>query len=82
MGILALIWGILAFLLFALALLPCLGWLNWLNIPFAVVGVIVSIVAMARARSGALGPAVGGLILSLCAVVVGFVRLALGGFVL
>lgn len=81
MGVLALVWGIAAFLFFVLALLPCLGWLNWLNIPFAVVGVILSIVAMAKARPGAQGAAIGGLVLSLCAVVVGFLRLALGGFI-
>lgn len=82
MGVLALVWGIVAFLFFVLALLPCLGWLNWLNIPFAVVGVILSIVAMAKARPGEQGPPIGGLILSLCAVVIGFLRLAMGGFIL
>jgi hypothetical protein len=80
----ALLWGILAFVIFAVALIPCLGWVNWINIPFATAGVIVSVMALARAsRAGEpVGGAVGGLVLSLIAVLAGFVRLVLGGFVI
>jgi len=75
----ALAWGVLAFLGFCLGLIPCLGALNWLNIPFAFGGVAVSIVAMARSRHAVPGSAIAGLFLSVCAVVLGFVRLVLGG---
>ena len=50
MQILSLVWGILAILGLGVAFVPCLGSLNWLNIPFAVVGLIISIVA--KSQSG------------------------------
>lgn len=78
---LALVWGILAFLGFLLGLIPCLGWINWVNIPFAIVGVVIGIVALSQAgaRNRPVGPAIGGLILSVTAVVIGMIRLVLGG---
>jgi hypothetical protein len=47
MQTLSLVWGILAILGMLVAFFPCLGSLNWLNIPFAVAGVIVSVIALA-----------------------------------
>lgn len=84
MTILALVWGILAFLAFVLGLIPCLGWLNWLNIPFAIAGVVIAIVAMSQASAERrpVGAAIGGLLLSLTAVVIGMFRLLMGGGVL
>ena len=82
MQLLALIWGILATLGFAVAFLPCLGSLNWLNIPFAVVGLIISIVAAANAPVGNRGIAIAALVLNALAVVFGALRLMAGGFVL
>jgi hypothetical protein len=78
---LALVWGILAFLGFLLGLVPCLGWLNWFNIPFAIVGVVIGIVALSQAgaQRRPVGPAILGLVLSVTAVVIGVARLALGG---
>jgi hypothetical protein len=78
---LALVWGILAFLGFLLGLVPCLGWLNWFNIPFAIVGVVIGIVALSQAgaQHRPVGPAILGLVLSVTAVVIGVARLALGG---
>ncbi len=78
---LALVWGILAFLGFLLGLIPCLGWVNWVNIPFATVGVIIGIVALSQAGAERrpLGPAILGLVLSVTAVVFGVIRLLLGG---
>lgn len=78
---LALIWGILSFLGFLLGLLPCLGWVNWVNIPFAVVGVVIGIVAMSQAgaQHRPVGPAIVGLVLSVTAVVIGLIRLMIGG---
>lgn len=84
MSVLALVWGILAFVGFCVGLLPCVGALNWINIPFAVIGVVISIVGMSKAsQSGEpKGQAIAGLILSLIAVVVGLGRLIMGGGVL
>lgn len=82
MGLIGLIWGILAIVGLAVGFLPCVGWFNWLNIPFAGVGLIISIIAMAQSRPGTQGAATGGLALNLIAIVFGVVRLILGGGVL
>lgn len=82
MQLLALIWGILSIIGFGIAFLPCLGSLNWLNIPFAVVGLIIGIVAASNAPVGQRGSAVAGIVLSSIAIVFGLLRLVAGGFVL
>jgi hypothetical protein len=83
MATLALMWGIGSFLGFCLGLIPCLGWFNWINIPFSIGGVVLGSMALARESTARrpVGPAVAGLLLSLVAVVFGFARLVLGGFV-
>ena len=50
MQVLSLIWGILSIFGMFIGFLPLLGWLNWGNIPFAVAGLIISIIATANAR--------------------------------
>ena len=82
MGILALIWGILAIMALFVGFIPCLGSLNWLNIPFAVVGVVIGVIAAATAQPGRRGSAIGGVVLCLLAIGLGLVRLMLGGGVL
>jgi len=80
LSIVALIWGILAFLGFMIGLLPCVGWLNWINIPFALVGVLLGILALAKTPAGeSKGMSIGGMVLSIVAAVVGLIRLMLGG---
>ena len=79
MEVLSLIWGILAILGLGVAFFPCLGSLNWLNIPFAVIGLIVSAVAMGKARPDKKNLALTGVILCGLAVVLGVLRLFLGG---
>lgn len=80
MHILSLVWGILAILGLGIAFIPCLGSLNWLNIPFAVVGAIISYTAKSQPGGG--GAAMIGLVLNIIAIVLGVIRLALGGGVL
>jgi hypothetical protein len=82
MQMIALIWGILAMIGFGIAFMPCLGSLNWLNIPFAVVGLIISIVAASNAPPGQRGTATAGIALNAIAIAFGAMRLVLGGFVL
>ncbi len=82
MQVLSLAWGILAMLGFMVAFIPCLGSLNWLNIPFAVVGLVISIIAFATGSPGRRSPSVVGIILCLIAVLIGAKRLVLGGGVL
>jgi hypothetical protein len=78
----ALIWGILAVAGLGVAILPCLGALNWLNIPFAIVGLIISVVATSNAPAGRRGAAVAGLVLNAIAIAFGALRLVFGGFIL
>ncbi len=76
----SLIFGILAIIGMIVGFFPCLGALNWINIPFAAVGLIISIVAVSQAKEGEpKGNAIAGLILCGVAVLFGFVRLIIGG---
>jgi hypothetical protein len=80
--LLSLVWGILAILGLGIAFVPCLGALNWLNIPFAIVGLIISIVATTKAPPGRNGAAIAGIVLNALAVMFGVVRLIAGGGIL
>ena len=82
MQILSLVWGILAILGLGIAFVPCLGSLNWLNIPFAIVGLIVSFVAKSQVPGGRSGAAMAGIVLNGIAIILGVIRLVLGGGVL
>jgi hypothetical protein len=82
MQMLSLVWGMLSMVGLGIAFLPCLGSLNWLNIPFAIVGLIISIVASSNAPMGQRGTAVAGLVLNAIAIVLGAIRLVFGGFIL
>ena len=82
MQMISLVWGILSILGLGVAFIPCFGALNWLNIPFAVVGLIVSIVATTKAPPGQNGAAIAGIVLNALAVLLGSVRLMIGGGIL
>jgi hypothetical protein len=64
--------GVVALPVMLLGLIPLLGWLNYLVIPLAVLG----------AALGALSDSNTGRNLNLIVLLVGFVRLWLGGFIL
>ena len=78
MQIVSLVWGILALAGFLLGLIPCFGWFNWLNIPFAVVGLILSLIANNQARPGQNNAAVAGIVMNAIAVAIGLIRLKAG----
>ncbi len=82
MQLIALIWGILAILAAFVAFFPCLGALNWLVVPFAVIGLVVAVVAYAGATAASRGHAKVAIILTGVATVMGIVRLVIGGGVL
>ncbi len=82
MQTLCLVWGILALVGMFVGFLPCLGALNWLNIPFAIVGLILSVVVVATSHAVSKGSAIAGLVCCAVATVFGIVRLALGGGIL
>ncbi len=82
MQILSLVWGILAIIGMLVFFLPCLGAFNWLHIPFSAVGLIISIVALATAKTPNRTGAVVGIVCCSIAIVLGLIRLAVGGGVL
>jgi len=82
MGLIGLLWGIVSLLGMLLAFIPLLGWGNWLTIPFAVCGLIVSGIAYAMTSPERRGRASMGVWLNVIAIVIGLLRLSLGGGVI
>jgi len=77
--VLSLIWGIVAIIGMFVAFFPCLGSLNWLNIPFAMAGLVFSIIALATARPAEKGGPIAGVACCSVAVLFGLIRLIAGG---
>ncbi|MEH6416239.1 hypothetical protein [Pseudomonas sp. CGJS7] len=75
----SLLWGIVALAWMVLALIPLLGWGNWFLIPFAAIGAIIAAIGLLFTRSENSGRAKAGLILNGIVIVVGIVRLSIGG---
>ena len=82
MGVISVVWGIVAMLWMLLALVPLLGWGNWFVIPFAAVGAIIASIGMVFSSAGHRGRAKTGLLLNAVVIVVAIVRLHLGGGIL
>jgi len=82
MGLISLLWGIVAMLWMVLALIPVLGITNWLLIPFAAAGAIIAALGILFTRSGRRGRRKTGLVLNGIVIVVGIVRLGIGGGVI
>ena len=82
MGLISLIWGIVAMAWMVVALIPLLGWGNWFLIPFAAVGAVVAAIGIAVTRPGNRGRAKTGLVLNGLVIVVAAFRLLLGGGVI
>ena len=71
-NIASLIIGFVALILALIAFLPLLGWANWLIIPLAMIGAGVGMISRGTAGRN----------LNLFVIVVGLVRLMLGGGIL
>ena len=82
MGLISLLWGIVAMAWMVVALIPLLGWGNWFLIPFAAVGAVVAAIGIAVTRPGNRGRAKTGLVLNGLVIVVAAFRLMLGGGVI
>ena len=82
MQVLSLAWGILAICGMFVAFFPCLGSLNWVNIPFAFVGLVISIVALVTTKEAGKGMSTAGIICCGIAVLFGLIRLIGGGGIL
>ena len=71
-NIASLIIGAVALILALIAFIPLLGWANWLIIPLAIIGAVVGMIS--RGTTGRN--------LNLIVIVIGVVRLMLGGGIL
>jgi hypothetical protein len=71
-NVISLIIGFFALILAVLAFLPLLGWAYWLIIPIALVGAVVGLLSRGTAGRN----------LNLFVIVVGVIRLFLGGGIL
>ena len=69
LNIISLIIGAVALLFALVAFLPLLGWANWLIIPLAIVGAVIGMVSRSTAGRN----------LNLVVILIGVVRLSLGG---
>ena len=72
LNIVSLIIGAVALVCTAVAFIPLLGWANWLIVPLAVIG----------AGIGAMSSSTNGRNLNLVVIVIGVLRLMLGGGIL
>ncbi|KGQ19097.1 putative membrane protein [Lysobacter dokdonensis DS-58] len=79
MGLISLVWGIVAMVFMCIALIPLLGIANWLVIPFAAVGAVIGAIGVMLSGSGKNGRAKAGLVLNGIVIVVAVARLHLGG---
>lgn len=69
LNITSIVIGIIALILAVFAFIPLLGWANWVIIPFAVVGLAL----------GAMSDRTAGRNLNIVVIVIGVIRLMLGG---
>ncbi len=72
LNIVSLVIGLIALVLATIAFFPLLGWANWLIIPLAVIGAGIGMASSSN----------GGRNLNLFVIVVGIIRLMLGGGIL
>ena len=79
MGLISVLWGIVAMVWMIVALIPLIGITNWLLIPFAAVGAVIAAIGLLFTREGNRGRAKAGLLLNVAVIVVGVIRLGLGG---
>jgi hypothetical protein len=68
-NLVSLIIGVVALILAIIAFIPLLGWANWLIIPLAIIGAVVGMISRGTAGRN----------LNLFVIVIGVVRLMLGG---
>ena len=71
-NLVSLIIGVVALLCALIAFIPLLGWANWLIIPLAIIGAVIGMISRGTAGRN----------LNLFVIVIGVVRLILGGGIL
>lgn len=82
MGLISLLWGMVAMLWMVFALIPVIGITNWLLIPFAAFGAVLAAIGIALTSREKRGRAKAGLVLNGLVIIVAVTRLSLGGGVL
>ena len=78
MQVLGFLFSIFSIMGMFVAFLPLLGWMNWGVIPFALAGLVISIIGTATAKRSK-GMGVAAIALCCIAIIVGIVRLNIGG---
>lgn len=68
-NLISLVIGAIALLLAIVAFFPFLGWANWVIIPIAIIGAVIGVLSRGTAGRN----------LNLAVIVIGIVRLSLGG---
>ena len=71
-NLVSLIIGLVALVLAVIAFIPLLGWANWFIIPLAIIGAVVGMISRGTAGRN----------LNLFVILIGIVRLMLGGGIL
>jgi len=71
-NLLSLIIGVVALIFALVAFIPLLGWANWLIIPLAIVGAVIGMISRSSAGRN----------LNFFVILIGVVRLILGGGIL
>ena len=71
-NLVSLIIGAVALLFALIAFLPLLGWANWLIIPLAIIGAVIGMISRGTAGRN----------LNIFVILVGIVRLSIGGGIL
>lgn len=79
MGLISLLWGIVMMIIMVFALLPFVAITNWVLIPVAAFGALIAAIGLLFTRSERNGRAKAGLILNGIVIVVGIIRLSMGG---
>lgn len=79
MGLISVLWGILAMIWMVFALIPIIGITNWLLIPFAAIGAIIAAIGIAATSREKRGRAKAGLVLNGIVIVVAVLRLGMFG---
>ena len=79
MGVISILWGIVALCWMVLALIPVVGITNWLLIPFAAIGAIIAAIGIAVTAREKRGRAKAGLVLNGIVIVVAVLRVGMFG---
>ena len=81
MKYISIVLGIIAVLFMLVGLIPCLGWLNWiLTLPTAIVGFLIAYWLRSQSEENRNDSMIKtGMMLNVCALIIGVIKLIVGG---